>query len=99
MLYHGLEVLGGGAILGSLILAGITACIIDRNFSRAAGFAATGSVLTFFGFMHGEAIGIGQSPAVAVAYFAVAGVLYGCARQTAPAPAVMPVATPIEATD
>ena len=99
VLYHGLEVLGGGAILGSLILAGITACIIDRNFSRAAGFAATGSVLTFFGFMHGEAIGIGQSPAVAVAYFAVAGVLYGCARQTAPAPAVMPVATPIEATD
>ena len=36
---------------------------------------------------------------VAVAYFAVAGVLYGCARQTAPAPAVTPVATPIEATD
>jgi AGZA family xanthine/uracil permease-like MFS transporter len=85
VLYHGLQVLGGGAILGSLILAGITACVIDRNLPKAAGFAAVGSVLTFFGFMHGEAIGIGQSPAVAVAYLAVAGVLYGCARLAMPA--------------
>jgi len=99
VLYHGLEVLGGGAILGSLILAGITACIIDRNFARAAGFAGAGSVLTFFGFMHGEAIGIGQSPAVAVAYLAVAGLLYGCARQTAPHAATTMAATPAEALD
>ncbi|MES1992542.1 MAG: regulator [Pseudomonadota bacterium] len=92
VLYHGLQVLGGGAILGSLILAGITACVIDRNLAKAAGFAAVGSVLTFFGFMHGEAIGIGQSPAVAVAYLAVAGVLYGCARLAMPAsqPSLLP---------
>lgn len=83
VLYHGLEILGGGAILTSLILAGITACIIDRSFARAAGFAAVGSALTFFGFMHGEAIGIGQTPVVALAYLAVAGGLYGCARQAA----------------
>ena len=83
VLYHGLEILGGGAILTSLILAGITACIIDRSFARAAGFAAVGSLLTFFGFMHGEAIGIGQTPVVALAYLAVAGGLYGCARQAA----------------
>ena len=92
VLYHGLQVLGGGAILGSLILAGITACVIDRTFAKAAGFAAAGGVLTFFGFMHGEAIGVGQSPAVALAYLAVAAVLYGCARQGAAKPAAAPMA-------
>ena len=90
VLYHGLEVLGGGAILTSLILAGITACIIDRTFGKAAGFAAVGGVLTFFGFMHGEAIGIGQTPVVALAYLAIAGGLYGCARQAAGKPIAAP---------
>jgi AGZA family xanthine/uracil permease-like MFS transporter len=37
-------------------------------------------VLTFFGFMHGEAIGIGESPVVALSYLLVAGALAGCAR-------------------
>jgi AGZA family xanthine/uracil permease-like MFS transporter len=32
-------------------------------------------VLTFFGFIHGEAIGVGQSLTVAVSYLIVAGVL------------------------
>ncbi|MBK8132918.1 MAG: regulator [Gammaproteobacteria bacterium] len=92
VLYHGLEVLGGGAILGSLILAGITACIIDRTFGKAAGFATVGSVLTFFGFMHGEAIGVGESLSVALAYLIVAAVLCGCARQALTKPVAAPMA-------
>lgn len=80
VLYHGLELLGSGAILGSLILAAITACIIDRSFAKAAGFAVAGSVLTFFGFMHSEAIGVMKTPLVALSYLGVAAVLYGCAK-------------------
>lgn len=80
VLYHGMEVLGGGAILGGLILAAIAVCIIDRNFLKAAGFASAGAVLTFFGFMHGERIGIGQSPMVAVSYLMVSVVLAVCSR-------------------
>ena len=38
-----------------------------------------GAVLTFFGLMHGEAIGFGQTPAVAATYVLVAPILYGCA--------------------
>ncbi len=42
-------------------------------------------MLTFFGFMHGEAIGVGHSPAVAAAY-AIVGVFFlGCAKYAAPA--------------
>ncbi|NSL53807.1 regulator [Uliginosibacterium aquaticum] len=80
VLYHGLEVMGGGAILGGLMLGAIGVCVIDRNFMKAAAFAACAAVLSFFGFMHGEAIGIAQSPLVALSYLAVAGVLAGCAR-------------------
>lgn len=89
ILYHGLEVMGGGAILGGLMLGAIGAFIIDRNFSKASAFALASAGLTFFGFMHGEAIGVGQSPFVTVAYLGVAGVLFGCAKLatvTAPAP-------------
>ncbi len=88
VIYHGLEILGGGAILVSLILAGVTACIIDRNYRKAAAFAATGAVLTFFGFMHSEAIGFAKTPMVAISYLIVAVVLLWCAKsKVAPLPA------------
>ncbi len=89
ILYPGLAVLGDGAILGGLMLGAIAAFVIDRQFVKAASFAAAASLMTFFGFMHGEAIGIGQSPTMAVAYLGVAGILFGCAKfatVTAPAP-------------
>src|SRR6185295_16011224 len=76
--YNGLHVLGGGSILGGLILGAIAAFIIDRKFKNAAGFAAAGAVLTFFGFMHGERIGIAQTPVVAVSYLIVSGILISC---------------------
>jgi adenine/guanine/hypoxanthine permease len=79
VLYRGLVVLGGGAILAGLVLAAVTVCIIDRKLVKAAGFALAGAVLTFFGFMHGEAIGVGQSPLVASAYLAVSAILAGSA--------------------
>jgi len=83
VLYNGLRVLGGGSILGGLILGGIAACIIDCNFKKAGGFALAGAFLTFFGFMHGERIGIGQTPIVAVSYLIVSCLLGICAKSPA----------------
>src|SRR5688572_26777978 len=80
ILYEGLALLGGGSILGGLVLGAIAAFIIDRAFSKAAAFSLAGAVMTFFGFMHGEAIGIAQTPVVAVAYLGVAGVLFACGK-------------------
>jgi AGZA family xanthine/uracil permease-like MFS transporter len=80
VLYHGLEVLGGGSILSGLILASIAVFIIDRMLYKAAAFAAVGGVMTFFGFMHGERIGIAQSPMMAASYLITAGLLFGCAK-------------------
>ncbi|MGC4033065.1 MAG: hypothetical protein QM754_15280 [Tepidisphaeraceae bacterium] len=89
VLYEGMHVLGGGATLGGMILGAIAVCVIDRQFLKAAGFTFAGAVLTFFGLMHGEHIGVAQSPAVAFSYAAVAGILFACAylvTETAPLP-------------
>jgi AGZA family xanthine/uracil permease-like MFS transporter len=80
VLFHGLEVMGGGSILTGLVLGAIGVFVIDRKFINAAGFALAGAVLTFFGFMHGEAIGLGVTPGVAFAYLVVAGFLLGIAK-------------------
>jgi AGZA family xanthine/uracil permease-like MFS transporter len=80
ILYHGMEVLGGGSILGGLILTAIGVCVIDRTFRRAAAFAGAGAVMTFFGFMHGDHIGFAQSPTVALSYLIIAGVFVACAK-------------------
>ena len=86
VLYHGLEIMGGGAILSGVILAAVAAFIIDRKFMNAAYFSAAGGVLTFFGLMHGEKIGVNMSPVVAIAYLMVAAVLVGCAKFAVVAP-------------
>jgi AGZA family xanthine/uracil permease-like MFS transporter len=89
ILYEGLGVLGGGSILGGLVLGAIGAFIIDREFQKASAFALAGGALTFFGLMHGEAIGVGQTPVVAISYFSVAALLFACAKYASivPAPA------------
>jgi AGZA family xanthine/uracil permease-like MFS transporter len=80
VLYRGLEVLGGGSILAGLILGAVGVFIIEREFVKASAFAFAGAVLTYFGFMHGEAVGIGGgmgvTPGVGLAYAVVAAGLF-----------------------
>ncbi len=87
VLYHGLEVMGGGAILSGLVLGAIGVFIIERKFTMASAFAAAGAVLTYFGFMHGEAVGVGGglgvTPAVDLAYCLVAIFLFAIGRMPA----------------
>ena len=80
VLYHGLEVLGSGATIVGMVLGAMGAFIIDKKYTEAAAFAAAGAVLTFFGFMHGEAVGIAVSPVVALAYALVGGFLFALSR-------------------
>ena len=73
--YQGLETLGGGAILGGLVLGAITVYLIDKNLMKAAAFSFAGAVLSFFGFMHAEAVGFAVTPQATVAYLIMAGVM------------------------
>jgi len=84
VIYHGLEVMGGGSILAGLVLGAIGVFIIERDFMKASAFAFAGAVMTYFGFMHGEAVGIGGglgvTPGVALAYAVMAGGLYALGK-------------------
>ncbi|MEO6093983.1 MAG: hypothetical protein ABIT04_06410 [Novosphingobium sp.] len=81
VLYHGLQVLGSGATLCGIILGSITVMIIDGKLMKASYFALAGAVLTFFGLIHAEAIGVMKTPAVAGAYLLVAVFLAICSRK------------------
>jgi len=84
VLYHGLDVMGGGSILGGLMLGAIGVFVIERDFTKASAFALISAVLTYFGFMHGEAVGIGGgfgvTPSVALAYLVMAGGLFALTK-------------------
>ncbi|WP_317930054.1 hypothetical protein [Halioxenophilus sp. WMMB6] len=75
ILIHGLETLAGGAILSGLILAAISIFIIEKDLFKAMLFSLAGSVLSFFGFMHAESVGVGVALTPAIAYLVVAGFL------------------------
>jgi adenine/guanine/hypoxanthine permease len=104
VLYHGLEVMGGGSIIAGLILGAIGVFIIERDFVKASAFSLAGAVLTYFGFMHGEAVGVGGgmgvTPGVALAYAVVAAGFfivgkYGTSTSYVPQHD-MPIAAPAE---
>jgi uncharacterized membrane protein len=99
VLYHGLEVMGGGSILAGLVLGAIGVFVIERDFVKASAFAFSGAILTYFGFMHGEAVGIGDglgvTPAVALAYAVVAVGKFGTSATSVRHPE-MPLAAPAE---
>jgi AGZA family xanthine/uracil permease-like MFS transporter len=104
VIYHGLEVMGGGSILAGLVLGAIGVFVIERNFLKASAFAVAGAVMTYFGFMHGEAVGIGGglgvTPGVALAYAVMAAGLYALAKSgegvAYSAHAELPAAAPAE---
>src|SRR5258707_2124514 len=77
VIYHGLEVMGGGSILAGLVLGAIGVVLIEGDFTKASAFAFACAVMTYFGFMHGEAVGlgggIGGAPGVAAAFAVVGG--------------------------
>jgi AGZA family xanthine/uracil permease-like MFS transporter len=98
VLYHGLEVMGGGAILSGLVLGAIAVFVIERDFVKASAFALSGAIMTFFGFMHGESVGIAVSPMVAASYAMLAAFLFLCSRSEATATSSLgaPEAAPAE---
>src|SRR5271157_5446333 len=89
ILYKGLQTLGGGATLAGIILGAVTVFIIERQLEKAAAFALAGSILTFFGLIHAEDLGVGQSPLVALSYLGVAVMLYSFAKFAHVSPAVI----------
>jgi AGZA family xanthine/uracil permease-like MFS transporter len=80
VLYEGLALLGNGAIVTGIIFGAIAVFVIDRKPRQASAFALAGAVLSYFGLIHGPAVGVGNglgvTPWVVLSYLLVAGILY-----------------------
>ncbi|GBU09225.1 hypothetical protein AwWohl_03630 [Gammaproteobacteria bacterium] len=71
VLYNGMSIAGGGAVLGGLLLAAIGVFVIDRRFNWAAVFAFIAATLSFFGFIHGHSLDFNASPSVTLGYLMI----------------------------
>jgi len=70
--YEGWNVLGASDILVSMMLISIVIYLIDRKFKLAAIYALITSVLSYFGFIHAGALGIGTGLDAALGYLTMA---------------------------
>jgi adenine/guanine/hypoxanthine permease len=77
VVYHGMQLLGGGAVLAGLMLGAIAVFIIEREFMKAAAYAGAAAILSFFGFIHGEQLDWAASPMVALGYLLLATICLG----------------------
>ena len=82
VLYHGLELLGGGSVLAGMVLGAMAAFIIEKKLKTAAVTAFIGAALSFIGLIHGSQLGWAASPAVALGYVLFALICLGVAAQT-----------------
>ncbi|WP_058910513.1 hypothetical protein [Entomohabitans teleogrylli] len=81
VLYNGMAVTGGGAVLAGLMLGAIAAFVIDRRFNWAAVYAAAATILSFFGFIHGHQMAFNAAPAVTFGYGLATVIFVGLAWQ------------------
>lgn len=95
VIYRGMELFGGGATLAGMILGAIAVFIIDRDFPKAAIYAAIGAVLAFFGFINGTQLAFANSAPVALGYAVLAVTCLAFAK----GPLKYSASPPIEAAD
>ncbi len=75
VIYDGLKLFGSGAVLAGVLLGAITCFIIDRRYWAAAVTAGIAAVLSFFGIINAEAVGINASFGVTLGYLIFAGIM------------------------
>lgn len=69
VVYDGMSVLGAGSIIVGMILGSLMVFIMDHDWKKAMITSCIGTVLSFFGFIHGTgSIGINVSPSVSAGY-------------------------------
>ena len=88
LVYHGLHVLGQGAMLAGIVFGAIVTFILERQLFRAAIAAGVGAVLSWIGLLHAEQVEWAATPQVALGYLLLGAVLLGIGamRRGEPAP-------------
>jgi AGZA family xanthine/uracil permease-like MFS transporter len=91
VIYQGMALLGGGAVLAGLMLGAIAVFIIDKRFQWAAIYAGASAVFTFFGFIHGTSLGIGNSLPIVLGYLMIGAVCLAFSRSAEAVASAPPV--------
>ena len=79
IVYGGMEILSGGAVLVGLLWAAIAVFSIDRNWFMALVYSLLSALLSFFGIIHAAKIAVAAAWEPAVGYLIVAamfGIMY-----------------------
>ena len=83
-IYHGLLILGAGAVLGGMLLGAVTAFIVDRNFIAAGVYLVLGSALSFVGIINAETVKWNASQDITVGYLFAATLCFAFALMKLP---------------
>lgn len=81
VVYDGLLLLGRGAVLVGILLGAIACFVIDRRFVAAAVTSGIAAVLSFFGLINAEEVGVNAAPAVTLGYALLALLLVAFGRR------------------
>ena len=84
VIYHGLLVLGGGAVLAGMVLGAVAAFIIDRNFVWAGGYLVAAAALTFVGIISAEKVELNANGGATLGYLFAAAVCFALATMKLP---------------
>jgi adenine/guanine/hypoxanthine permease len=84
VLYHGLLVLGSGAVLVGMMMGAVVAFIIDRNFVWAAGYLGVAAALSFLGIINAEKVQLNANSQVTIGYLFAAAVCIALATMKLP---------------
>ncbi|WP_067656256.1 regulator [Nocardia harenae] len=88
VVYHGLQILGEGAVLAGLVLGALVTFVLDKRFHAAAIAAAVGALLSWIGLIHAPEVAWAAAPQVALGYlfFAVVCLAYALLPKPAAEP-------------
>ena len=84
VIYHGLLVLGSGAVLAGMVLGAVAAFIIDRKFIWAGGYLVAAAGLTFVGIISAEKVELNANTGATLGYLFAAVVCFALATMKLP---------------
>ncbi|TQM62378.1 regulator [Humibacillus xanthopallidus] len=84
VLYHGLLILGSGAVLAGMMIGAVVAFIVDRNFVWAAGYLVGAAALSFVGIINAQQVELNANAEVTVGYLFAAAVCVAFAMMRLP---------------
>jgi AGZA family xanthine/uracil permease-like MFS transporter len=84
VVYHGLLILGSGAVLAGMMIGAVTAFVIDRRFIHAGCYLLAAAALTFFGVINAAKVELNANRTVELGYLFAAVVCFAFALRKLP---------------